>query len=188
MRHGVLIAAVVLGLVGVAAAEKPARRAEKDDKATPAGRGGAATRRAAVEPHRVVPGVPADANGFPTGPLPPRSWKLTDRATEAERQGFENGNRFRESMARSMAEGKSKNTADILAAAKAGKVVPTQKEPRRERRGVFTYKTEADRQEAIAEYEETMAIGKRLAWQAYDPDYFPPAFRPEAMEPVKPAR
>jgi hypothetical protein len=70
-----------------------------------------------------------------------------------------------------------------IATLKAADVDPKQKEPQRmSKSGRLSFNTEEAKRAEIAGMEKASATGKRAVWQAFDPDYYPPAWRAEAFE------
>lgn len=169
MTRGILLAAMTIGFLAAGAGA-----ADKRPATGPATRPG---------PHS-IPGVKADANGYPTGPLPPLAWK--PKAGTAAEGRYETWQKRRAELA-AMVPDMSERGAARIAKLKAGKINPKQKEPSIDRKNGISFRTEADRQAEVDGMQQATDAGKRSAWEAYDPRHIPQGLPPDSYEWVGPS-
>ena len=167
----------VLCLAGVAQGAGPAKPTSRPS-------GQPATRPAGEERHH-IPGVKADANGYPTGPLPALAWRPTGPGPAAER--YNGWVQRREKLANTVPDMSERGAARI-AKLKAAKINPNQKEPALYLKSGISFRTEADRQKEVDGAQSAIDTGKRAAWEAYDPRRIPGTrLPPDSYEWVAPA-
>lgn len=133
---------------------------------------------------RRIPGVQADANGFPTGPLPALRWAITDKATPEEQTIYNDLQPRREAAAK-MGADRTVRLPKEIAAAKAGKINPKLRAAKVVAKdGTATFKSEEDRAADIDQSEKSLATMRMNSWRAYDPDFIPTGIRAEVLVPV----